>query len=272
VPRKNRGALPINDADRRARCARYDAEPTPIEAPAGKLRVLIFEKINGFKDEPSVRAAQTTLRALAGRMGWGVAVTDKGGAVTAANLRHFDVVVWNNVSGDVLTLTQRRALRHYVERGGGFVALHGSGGDTANFWDWYAQSLIGARFLGHPMSPQFQTARVVIDDAAHPVAQGLPAEWSMKDEWYSFRSNPRDAGSHVVARIDEASFKPGRALEMGDHPIAWTRCVGRGRSFYSAIGHRPDAYADPNHLKLLEQAIVWAAGAGDASCAPNANP
>jgi type 1 glutamine amidotransferase len=47
-------------------------------------------------------------------------------------------------------------------------------------------------------------------------------------------------------------------LRMGDHPIAWTRCVGRGRSFYSAIGHRPQTYSDPTYRTMLESAIGWA--------------
>ena len=55
-------------------------------------------------------------------------------------------------------------------------------------------------------------------------------------------------------------------LTMGDHPIAWTQCIGNGRSFYSAIGHRPETYTEPHHLKLLEQAIAWAAGFGEARC------
>ena len=44
-----------------------------------------------------------------------------------------------------------------------------------------------------------------------------------------------------------------------DHPIAWTRCVGKGRSFYSAIGHRPETYTEPHNAALLESAITWAA-------------
>jgi hypothetical protein len=53
---------------------------------------------------------------------------------------------------------------------------------------------------------------------------------------------------------------------MGDHPIAWSRCIGNGRSFYTAIGHRPESYVEPNSLKLLEQGIAWAAGLGETRC------
>ena len=93
----------------------------------------------------------------------------------------------------------------------------------------------------------------------------------MSDEWYSFTSSPRAAGASVVATLDESSYVPsgiaGQDLRMGaDHPIAWSRCVGDGRSFYSAIGHRPEAYADPRHRKLVEDAIVWASGKGATRC------
>lgn len=257
-------ALPVTAADRVARCARYDNETPKLDLPAGKPRLLLFEKINGFRDGPSVDAARAAILAMAERKGWAVAVTDKGGAITPATLRRFDAVIWNNISGDVLSLSQRRALQRYVEGGGGFVAMHGSGGDFATFWDWYVDTLIGARFAGHPMSPQFQDARIVVEDAGHPATAGLPPEWTMNDEWYSFRTNPRAGGAHVLLTLDESTYKQvgpmGTSLSMGaDHPLAWTKCVGRGRSFYSAIGHRPETYSEPRHVTLLENAITWAA-------------
>jgi uncharacterized protein len=53
---------------------------------------------------------------------------------------------------------------------------------------------------------------------------------------------------------------------MGDHPIAWTQCLGKGRSFYTAIGHRPESYSEPNTYKLMQQGVAWAAGLGQSSC------
>ena len=264
--------LPVSDADRAARCARYDDERPRIgRQRAGKPRVLLFEKISGFRDGPSVDAAHAALEALAAHNGWSLVSTDKGGAMHPSVLRQFDVVIWNNNSGDVLTLSQRRAFRRFIEEGGGFVGIHGAAGDPAYFWDWYVDTLIGARFIGHPEEPQFQDARITVAATSTGIDAGLPREWTMNDEWYSFARSPRATGAIVIASLDERSYKPGRgpyggpALAMGeDHPIAWSRCIGRGRSFYSAIGHRPETYADANHLRLLEQAIRWAA---QGSCA-----
>lgn len=264
-------ALPVTAADRVARCARYDNDVPRFTLPAGKPRLLLFEKINGFRDGPSVDAARAALTAMAERKGWALVVTDKGGAFNPATLRQFDAVIWNNISGDVLTLSQRRAFQTWIENGGAYVGMHGSAGDFIYFWDWYADRLLGARFIGHPMAPQFQDARVVVQAPDHLAARGLPREWTMNDEWYSFRTNPRAIGATVIATLDENSYKPvgmmNQNLRMGDdHPIAWTNCVGKGRMFYSAIGHRPETYVEPHHVALLEAAIDWAAVSGKRAC------
>jgi type 1 glutamine amidotransferase len=262
-------ALPVTDADRVARCARYDVEQPKLQIPKGKPHLLLFEKMTGFRDGPSVEAASKAIRAMAERNGWSLAVTDKGGAITPSTLRKFDAVIWNNISGDVLTLTQRAAFKSYMEHGGGFVGFHGTGGDPVYFWDWYVDVLLGARFAGHPMAPQFQDAQVVIEDKG-AIGRELAPGWLMNDEWYSFKNNPRAGGAHVIATLDESTYKQvgmgGQNLHMGDHPIAWSRCIGDGRSFYSAIGHRPEGYSEPHNVKLMEHAILWAAGAGETRC------
>lgn len=261
-------AEPVTPADKIARCARYDDDPLTTLPPPGKPALLIFQKITGFRDGPSVDAGERALREIAARKGWTVVVTDRGGAMTAATLRHFDAVVWNNVSGDVLTLRQRAAFRRYIEQGGGFVGIHGAGGDLAYFWDWYADTLLGARFKGHPTNPSFRDARVQVD-RADSITRGLPPSWSMNDEWYSFFASPRATGATVLLTLDETSYAPfggGTSIAMGDHPIAWKRCLGEGRVFYSAIGHRPETYADPNNARFLEQAIAWAAKRGTTQC------
>jgi len=262
-------SLPVTDSDRQARCARYDIENPRIDMPKGHPRLLLFQKINGFRDGPSVEAAQRAFEALAQRNGWGLVVTDKGGTISPHLLKKIDVIVWNNVSGDVLTITQRGALKSYLEHGGGFVAVHGSGGDPVYFWDWYADVLIGARFLGHPMTPQFQDAGIVVEDSG-PIGRALQPGWTMKDEWYSFIASARISGTHVIATLDESTYSPtglgGRDLRMGDHPIAWQKCISDGRSFYSAIGHRPESYSDPHYVTLLQNAVRWAANLSDTTC------
>ena len=254
----------------RARCARYEKESVTVPPPPPhRPAILIFDKSTGYRDAPSVAAADAMFGAISARNDWGITRVSSAAAIIPAVLKQYDAVVWNNVSGDVLDRAQRAALRAYVERGGGFVGIHGSGGDPYYFWDWYADTLIGARFVGHTLAPQFQSARVVTEDTASAITHGLPTDWTMNDEWYSFKVSPRTTGAHVLARLDEGTYKPtmmGAAIAMGDHPIAWTRCVRSGRSFYTAIGHRPTSYSEPNTVRMIEQATMWAIGRGETHC------
>jgi type 1 glutamine amidotransferase len=265
------GSVAITNEDRNTRCARYDNEIPDLKMGDASKRILIFDKFNGYGHGVATEAATVAIKTLASESGWGVAVTNKGGAFTPDILKEFNVVVWNNVSGDVLTLSQRTAFEEYMRQGGGFLGIHGSGGDFIYLWDWYVNELLGAQFIGHTMNPHYQDAKVVIENSSSGIGDGLPANWVMQDEWYSFRESPRDKDSDIVATVEESTYLPemsGISLRMGDdHPIAWTRCVGKGRAFYSAIGHRPEVYQVEQNLALLKDALQWTAGAGKAGCA-----
>lgn len=260
-------AISITPQAAERRCARYDHQPPRLPRPDRRPAILVFEKITGFRDDPSVAAAHQAFAAMAARRGWSIAFTDNGAAFNRRQLKAYDAVVWNNISGDALTVPQEQAFKAYLAAGGGFAGVHGSGGDPAYVWDWYADQLIGARFIGHPMSPQFQAAKVVVERPVSGITARLPDSWTMTEEWYSFARSPRGGGVTVLARLDETSYRPGPRLSMGDHPISWTHCVGSGRAFYTAIGHRPENYAEPNSRVLLEQGVAWAAGLGASRCA-----
>ncbi|MBU6394149.1 MAG: ThuA domain-containing protein [Sphingomonadales bacterium] len=254
--------LPITPSFTVARCARYDHDRPALPPADGRPQVLVFEKINGFRDNPSVDAARARLKAIAAERGWQIVFTDRGGVMNAEDLARFAVVVWNNTSGDALTLPQRAAFRGYLEHGGGYAGIHGAGGDPVWFWDWYADTLLGARFIGHPGRPQFQTATVGITDDA--IGAGGAKSFPLLEEWYSFDRNPVTGGAVAVATIDERDYQQigyrGESLAMGYHPIAWRKPIGTGRMFYTAIGHRPENYDEPHAAALLAEGIAWAMG------------
>lgn len=254
---------------------RYETVP-PVLPPLDDRAILIFSKTNGFRDDAQIAAANAALTAIARKQGWSAYVTENGAVFNPVQLSQFKAVVWNSVSGDVLTLQQRAALTRYIEMGGGFVGIHGSGGDPHYAWRWYVENLIGAQFIGHTMGPQFQQATIHVEDRTHPATRELGPTWVRTEEWYSFAASPRAKGYHILATVDEASYHPvmkllpfsaGRDVRMGaDHPIVWTHCVEKGRVFYSALGHRAEAYREVAHLQMLRGAIAWAAGFEGLGC------
>lgn len=256
--------------------AGYDKTPPQLPAKLSGNAILIFSKTNGFRDDEQIVAANRALEEIAKARGWSSYTTENAAIFNPAQLGRFKAVVWNSVSGDVLTPEQRSAFRAWLEKGGGFVGLHGAGGDPQYAWRWYVDDLIGAQFIGHIMDPQFQLATLKVQDRDNPATRDLPQDWRRTDEWYSFASNPRDKGYRILVTIDEKSYKPTEKLfpftepkdiRMGaDHPMVWTHCVGDGRAFYSALGHAASTYGEPLHRKMIGGAIAWAAGLEGRRC------
>jgi type 1 glutamine amidotransferase len=259
---------------------RYETVPPTLPADLPRPAILIFSKTNGFRDDASIAAATAMFRQIGKANGWSVVVTENGAAFNPAQLSRFDAVVWNSVSGDVLTPAQRQAFKAWLEGGGGFVGVHGAGGDPSYRWRWYVDELIGAQFIGHTMWPHEQPGTMHVEAPSHPVTAGLPVTWKRREEWYSFdRSVRAKTGYQVLVTVDEATYQPHglfrEDIRMGaDHPLVWAHCVGRGRAVYSALGHFPASYAEPLHRRLLTNAVDWAASlsGGDVCRGPGASP
>jgi uncharacterized protein len=234
----------------------------------GRPAILLFSKTAGFRHEEAIPACERSLREIAERRGWTVFATENAAVFDAPLLERFAVVFSNNATGDNWTDAQKAAFQRYVLGGGGFVGVHGAAGTRYRFWSWYTDELLRGRFIGHPLFPQLQTARVIVEDHEHPATRSLPESFAHEDEWYSFEQSARQPGVRVLARLDEASYAPReifRDISMGDHPIVWSHCPGRGRAFYSALGHSAATYQRPEHARLLEGAVAWAAGL-DGAC------
>jgi uncharacterized protein len=256
----------------------YETTPPQLPTDITRPAILVFSKTNGFRHKEAIPAANALFRQLARDNGWGIYQTENGAIFRPELLSRFDAVVFNNVSGDVFTAKQRAAFKAFLENGGGFVGVHGSGGDMDYDWKWYVDELIGAQFIGHTLFPQFQQATVQVEDKAHPATQGLPASWQRTEEWYSFARSARASGANVLITVDEKTYSPeglfGSSLRMGaDHPMVWTRCIGKGRVLYSAFGHRAEAYAEPQNKALLTNSVSWAMKLQGTECdAPSTTP
>lgn len=242
----------------------YETAPPQLPADIARPAILVFSKTNAFRHEEAIPAASAMFEALAREKGWGLFQTENGATFTPDILARFDAVVFSNVSGDVFTPDQRAAFKAFVENGGGYVGIHAAGDNSHAAWSWYMTDLIGTTFTGHPMEPQFQQATVRLEDRSHPATRHLAETWQRTDEWYSFDRSPRGRpGLTVLANLDEATYRPGSffgtSLAMGkDHPIIWSRCVGKGRMLYSALGHTAESFAEPEYRQLLAGALGWA--------------
>ncbi|MFC7303390.1 ThuA domain-containing protein [Streptomyces monticola] len=223
--------------------------------------VLVFSKTAGFRHD-SIPEGIATVKELGAANGFTVDATEDANAFTPGNLAKYDAVVWLSTTGDVLNPEQQTAFEEYIKAGGGYVGVHAAA-DTEYDWAFYG-GLAGAYFQSHPA---IQPAKINVEDHAHDATAhlGPTATWDRTDEWYNYRSNPRDR-ARVLASLDESSYTGGSM--SGDHPIAWCQEYEGGRSFYTGGGHTKESYAEPAFKRHLLGGIRYAAGAANADCRP----
>ncbi|NNF42884.1 MAG: ThuA domain-containing protein [Phycisphaerales bacterium] len=221
---------------------------TPTAAPA--FRVLVFSKTAGFR-HGCIPDGVAAVRAIGGDR-FTVDATEDASLLTAEKLASYRVVVFLNTTGDVLDDTQQAAFEGFIRSGRGYVGVHAAA-DTEYDWPWYGR-LVGAYFKSHP---RIQPATVVVENTAHPATKHLAARWQRTDEWYNYRTNPRES-VRVLMSLDTASYD-GSAMP-DDHPIAWYHEYDGGRAFYTGGGHTKESFRDPAFLIHLRGAILWAAG------------
>ena len=231
--------------------------PAPVLSgeSSGPVRVLMVTATAGFHHS-SIATAQEEVPRLGQESGAFTVtllpdVPDLAG-LTAEQLAQTDVVFFANTSSELpLDDAQKRAVLAFVFNGGGFVGAH-SATDTLYQWPDYGQ-LVGAYFREHPWT---QEVRLTVEDAAHPITQGLDLSRPWLEEIYVFRDNPRPR-AHVLFSLDAASVGADPVTE--DHPLAWCAAYGAGRTFYTGLGHFESMWQDARFQRLLLNGFRWAA-------------
>jgi type 1 glutamine amidotransferase len=224
--------------------------PTPVTPPSVSVaRVLMVTATAGFRHD-SIETARSVLGTLGSTSGeFRVTATEDLSTLTASGLAGYDVLFFALTSGELpLDAVQRSAILGFVTGGGGFVGAH-SATDTLYTWPEYGE-MIGAYFREHPWT---QEATVVVEDASHPATAGVGDRFSITEEFYAFRENPRPR-VQVLLRLDASSV-----ASSGDYPLAWARSHGRGRVYYNALGHFSSTWLDARFQRQLRGAIRWAA-------------
>lgn len=246
--------------------SRHERTPHNIVIPEEPPTILLFSKTTAYRHSKTISSSKIALSLMAKRNGWFFYETEDAGIFNENELGKFDVVIWNNSTGPVLTEEQRNLFKNYIESGGSFIGIHGAG-DDSHKWTWYVDSLIGAKFSHHPIINQIQETTVKRKPRVDSLfISQLSSTWTHREEWYIFESSSVNKGFTVLLEIDGTSIDPnGNILFIKDkdfgmgkeHPVAWYKNVGKGTSFYTSMGHQRAAFKDENFLALLESAIQW---------------
>ena len=225
-------------------------EKTTLDKTVELPHVLVFTKTKAYRHK-NISDGVYALREI-GKGIFVVEQTEDSGVFTSDNLKRFSAVIFFSTTGDVLNKEQQRAFEHYIHSGGGFVGIHAAA-DTEYDWPWYGQ-LVGAWFKDHT---EVILATVRREDKTHISTIDFPDSWRRADEWYRFRTNPRE-NVRVLVTINDQDL--GEITMNGDHPISWMHEFEGGRAWYTGMGHTKESFLEPEFKKHVLGGIVWAMG------------
>ena len=123
--------------------------------------------------------------------------------------------------------------------------------------------MLGGEFIVHGRQ---QKAKLRVADGKFPGLQNAGAEFELMDEWYSLKEF---ADNLHVLLVQETADMEGAPYQRPPYPSTWARMHGRGRVFYTAMGHRKDVWTNPLFQEILFGGIAWAVRNVDADVTPN---
>jgi type 1 glutamine amidotransferase len=222
-------------------------------------KVLYLTHSAGFKHDV-LPLSETILKEIGERSGaFDVTATSDCGLINRDSLKQFAAVVFYTTGELPFSEDQKAAFLDFIRSGKGFAGIH-SATDTFYKWPEYGE-LIGGHFDGHPWH---QDVMVNVEDREHPATRHLEKSFQIKDEIYQFKEFSR-ANVHVLLSLDPVSVDlslPGVHRQDRDFALAWCRSYGKGRVFYTALGHRAEVWNDPRFQQLLLGGLQWAMGEG----------
>jgi type 1 glutamine amidotransferase len=243
-----------------------------------KKKLLAIGEEKGFRHE-SISHALATIERLGRETGlWDTTIRTDTEALTkqkleynAKNLNDFDAVLF--YTGGTLEMDDRKKadfLSFIHDDGKGFVGVH-SATITFTHWPEFGE-MIGGYFDEHPWG--VFDAPILVEDPAFPGMAQWPRSFQFTDEIYQVKNFSRSE-SRVLMRLDASKLdlnNPKVHRADRDFAVTWAKHYGKGRVFYSTLGHRVESWDRPEVQKMYVEAIKWSMGLVDGDATPRPAP
>lgn len=235
-----------------------------------KPNVLYFTKSGGYmhsvvdRNKEPLAFSEKILTALGEKHGFEVECSQDA-SVFDGDLGKYDLLVFYT-SGNMLDEKQKKNLLDAVAAGKPFVGLHAT---TDSFRlsekdevDPFS-AMLGAEFVKHG-APQKATMKVT--SPHFPGMKDFGDRFEFYDEWYYFKKFSKDM--HVIL-LQVTDNMQGEEYHRPSYPATWAKMSGKGRVFYTSMGHFEKVWEDKIFQDVLLGGIAWALGNVKADIKPN---
>lgn len=255
-------------------------------AEPAKRRLLYFTRSVGFEHSVVERRrgapslSERVLMDLGKRAGFEVECT-KDGSIFERSLEGFDAFVFFTCGDQTkpsldhapaMTPRGKQLFLQAIAAGKGFVGFHSAAdtfhsnppdGAATDQRDPYV-AMLGGEFVGH--GPEQEAALIIASHFPGVGGLGCAEGLSFTDEWYALANFAPDL--HVIL-IQETRYLKGDCYRRPNYPCTWARMHGKGRVFYTSLGHREDVWTNPFFQAIALGGLRWAAGMVQADIRPN---
>jgi type 1 glutamine amidotransferase len=269
---------------------RVDAAlPKELHAKPLKPRKLLVSTLcvrdgRVIRGHPSIPFGEYAISQMGKKLGgWEVVSSDSIEMFRPEKIRQFDAVCFNNTLG---VLFEDQALRDsllgWIANGGGFVGFHAAAATFVQHpvydqWPAFGQMVGGTENGGHPWKPN-EKIWLKADDPGSPLVKMFgTAGFEVADEIYQLQEQTLRDRLHVLLSVDtdksdmdpKRRFLKLRAADK-DFPVSWIKPHGKGRVFYTSLGHNADIFWNPVLLDHFLAGIQYALGDLKADDTPSA--
>jgi hypothetical protein len=205
----------------------------------------------GWEGHTPARSADIVKDMLTGH-GFDIALEPGTSVLADLEISQFDLIV------PMVTMAtiEKRELENLVAavRGGtGLAGFHGTMGDSFRNETEY-QFMVGGQWVSHPGT--IIDYRIDIAETDDPIVAGI-GSFAYRSEQYYMHVDP----SNVVLATTTFGGEHFPSIEGVVMPVVWKRHYGKGRIFYSALGHTADEFDVPQMKTIFERGALWAASA-----------
>ncbi|MDP6633895.1 MAG: ThuA domain-containing protein [Phycisphaerae bacterium] len=268
------------------------AKAAPDKAPAKPLKprkLLVFSLTRSYR-HASIPCGVKAIEAMGSKTGaFTTVVSDDITMFEPEKIKQFDAIVMNNTTGELFlpkdfkklpadkkTAAQqydkklKKSLKDFVTGGKGLAVIHGGLWCFLSTWRQEYSEIVGAEFVAHPWHTKVS---VKIDDPNSPLCAAFGGKgFEIYDEIYAFTKPYSRASQRVLYSLDTSKMKlrdkfKGKR-DDGDYALGWIKQCGKGRVFYSALGHDYPVFYNPAVLKHWLAGIQYALGDLKADAAP----
>jgi len=253
--------------------------PPPHAHQIHLKHILVISQTKGFEHD-SVSDAMAAIYNMGKKSGlWDTMlrtdtelITKKDLGRNTKTLDYYDAIVFANTTSELdLDDSQKKDMMSFIkEEGKGFVGIHAAM-DTNYKWPEYGE-MIGGWFDQHPWSTF--NAPIINESPDFPAVRHFPKEFVKYDEIYQAKEWSRDK-LNVLLSLDPNKLNydnPRVHRKDHDFAVAWAKTYGKGRVFYSTLGHTQESWNDPDIRKMYFEAIKWVLGMTEGSTATHPRP